>query len=156
MNELLKNKIFQVFILVLCVLLVFISGFWLGLRVGEHQRGFARDWSDNYHKNFAGPRGGFLKEMRDHEFINANGVFGQIIKIEGTTVIAKGEADIEKIIMVSERTIINRGPEKINVSQLQVDDNIIVVGEPDNQGRIMAKLIRVMPPKLITPTEPAN
>ncbi|KKR07501.1 MAG: hypothetical protein UT32_C0010G0018 [Parcubacteria group bacterium GW2011_GWC2_39_14] len=146
MNELLKNKVFQVAIASLCVLLVFLLGLSVGLSVGKHERGFANDWSDNYHKNFAGPRGGFMQEMmKDQEIINANGVFGQIIKIEGNDLVVKGDKDIEKLIVVGAKTIINRGRETVTQADLKVTDNIVVIGEPNAEGKIEAKLIRVMP-----------
>lgn len=146
MNDLLKNKIFQIVIVSLCVLAIFVFGFSLGIQVGEHGRGFTNDWSDNYHKNFAGPRGGFMQEMmKDQEIINANGVFGQIIKIEGNNMVVKGNKDVEKIIVVGEKTIINRGRETVSLSDLKVTDTVVVVGEPNAVGQIEAKLVRVMP-----------
>jgi len=146
MNELIKNKVFQVVVASLGVLLIFLLGLSIGLNVGKHERGFANDWSDNYHKNFAGPRGGFMQEMmKDQEIINANGVFGQIIKIEGNNVVVKGNKDIEKVIVVGEKTIIKRGPETVSLSDLKVSDNVVVVGEPNTAGQIEAKLVRVMP-----------
>ena len=44
------------------------------------------------------------------------------------------------------------------ISELKIGDNIIVIGDPESNGRIMAKLIRVMPPlpSNLPPNKPIN
>ena len=56
----------------------------------------------------------------------------------------------EKTILVSDKTTIIYQRKNIKLSDLKVDDNIVVVGEPNNSGQITAELIRVMsnPPNI--------
>lgn len=62
------------------------------------------------------------------------------------TVIIKGKDDIEKIIIVKDNTVIRRLNETIKLSDLEINDYIVVIGGPDNNGQIEAEFIRLMPP----------
>ena len=86
---------------------------------------------------------GDLKNFPQGEFINAHGVFGSIIKIDGNTIIAKAKDDVEKTILVSDSTIIQKGRKKVKLPDLKVDEDIVVIGSPNEEGQIEAKLIRV-------------
>jgi hypothetical protein len=83
----------------------------------------------------------------DRELPNANGSFGKIIKIDLETKVLtiKGASSVEKNILVSDKTIIVLQKENIKLSDLKVDENIVVMGEPNASGQIEALLIRVMP-----------
>ncbi len=59
--------------------------------------------------------------------------------------IIKGSDNAEKIVSVKDDTAINRFREKIKVGDLKIDDQIVVIGEPNDLGQIEAKLIRVIP-----------
>ena len=73
------------------------------------------------------------------------GVFGQIIKIENDKLIIIGKNNAETIVLITDKTIINRFQETISVADLKIDDAAVIIGEPNNAGQIEAKLIRVMP-----------
>lgn len=81
----------------------------------------------------------------DRDFIEANGTFGQIIKIDGSTLVVKGRDDIEKIILVNDQTTIKHFQETIKLTDLKVDDYIVTIGDPNDAGQLEAKLIRLMP-----------
>jgi hypothetical protein len=119
--------------------------FKVGEMVGARKADFSYRWSDNYHKNFGGPKQGFMKGFGDRDFIEANGVVGQIIKIASSTIAISGRGNIEKIVSVTASTTINSLNETIQIRDLKVDDMVVVIGEPNSQGQISAKLIRVMP-----------
>ena len=123
------------------LLLVFKAGMIVGIKKAE----FSFRWSDNYHKNFGGPRQGFFRGFRDRDFIEANGTFGQIIKIDGSMLVIKGKNDVEKVILVNDKTTITRFRETIKLSDLKINDDIVIIGDPNTSGQIEAKLIRVMP-----------
>ena len=126
------------------VVLVLVFG--AGVKVGTIKARYSYRWAENYHRNFAGPRGGFFSDWRNSprgEFINAHGVFGSIVKIDGNTVITKGRDDVEKTVLVSENTLIQKGRETATLSDLKADDNVVIIGSPNDQGQIEAKIIRV-------------
>lgn len=125
------------------VVLVLVFG--AGVKVGTIKARYSYRWAENYHRNFAGPRGGFFSDWKSFprgEFINAHGVFGSIIKIDGNTIITKGRDDVEKTILVSENTVIQKGRETIKLSDLKTDESVVIIGSPNEGGQIEAKLIR--------------
>lgn len=145
MKKFFQSKIFQGIILGLAAFIVLLLVFKAGMMVGMRKAKFSYGWGENYHRNFGGPKGGFLRDSMGRDFIDANGTVGQIIKIDGASVIVNGRDNVEKIILVKDDTAINRGRENIKLADIKVDDYIITIGEPNNEGQIEAKLIRVMP-----------
>jgi hypothetical protein len=134
--------------------LVIILIFGIGFFVGEKKAKFSYRWAEHYHQMFAGPRSGFLGHLRDFlrdEFIEAHGNVGEIIKIEGNNLIIKGRNNIEKVIVVSDKTVIKSGLRDIKISDLKIGDMIVIIGSPNAKGQIEAKLIRVFPPKILLP-----
>lgn len=162
-----QSKSVLIITLIIVGLIVLLLVFKAGTLIGYRKAGFSFGWSDNYHRNFAGPRAGFLKDFNDRDFIEPNGTFGQIIKISTSTpaqslpsqdnagqaisgqlatLVVKGSSDAEKVIIITDKTIINRFRESIKPADLKLDDFIVVIGEPNNAGQIEAKLIRILPP----------
>lgn len=144
-DKIFQSKLFKGFLLGLLAFFLLGLVFKTGEMVGARKADFSYRWSDNYHKNFGGPKQGFMQGFRDRDFIEANGVVGQIIKIASSTVAIKGRGDIEKIILINQDTVIKNLQETVFSESLKVDDMVVIIGEPNNQGQIEAKLIRVMP-----------
>lgn len=135
------NKL--VIILAAAVVLVFV--FSAGVLVGHEKGRFSRNWGENYYRNIMGP-GGRARGMMDFgrpEF-NAHSGFGQIIKIEGNNIIVKGPDNVEKTIALDDQTAIQKFNQSLKITDLKVDDYIVVIGRPNNQGQVEARLIRVM------------
>jgi len=146
-RDILKWVIIGVVSFVIVVLI-----FGIGMFVGGMKARFSYRWAESYHENFAGPQGGFFGDWRapipfPGDFIESHGTFGQIIKIEGNTLIIKGRGDVEKVVLVTEKTIIQSGRKDIKILDLKVDDQVVIIGSPNEQGQIEARLIRVFPPK---------
>lgn len=144
-NEFLKTRYFTAIALIIAAIVVLILVFNLGIFIGFNKASFSYRWSENYHKNFAGPRGGFFREFSGKDFIDPHGTIGQIISINDNLIIIKGRDDIEKTILVKGDTIIKRFREIIKIADLATGDFIVVLGQPNDQGQIEAKFIRVMP-----------
>ncbi len=126
-------------------LIVLLLVFKAGVMVGYKKASFSYRWGENYHRNFAGPRQGFFGNVSDRNFVESHGTFGQIIKIDGTTLVVRGKNNSEKIIVVKNDTVIRSGGNTVALTDLKVDDSIVTIGEPNNEGQIEAKLIRIMP-----------
>ncbi len=135
---------------IIIVLLIF----KIGMVAGFKKASFSYRWGENYHRNFAGPKQGFFNDVVGDDFIESHGVFGQIIEVasstEGTstkvaTIIIRGQDNVEKIVIVNKDTVIRRFQDNIMATELKVDENIVVIGEPNDSGQIEAKLIRVFP-----------
>jgi len=140
-------------IIVLTGLAVIVLIFSVGMVVGGMKAKFSYRWAESYHKNFAGPRSGFFGDWRNmpplpEDFIEGHGAFGEIIELSPSTgseqesFVIKGRGDIEKIIIVTEDTIIKKGTETIK-DGLKVGDHLVIIGSPNEEGQIEAKLIRI-------------
>ena len=134
------NKLLIVLAAVVVILFVFVAGIFIG-----HEKGkFSRDWGENYLRNVMGQRGRGTMDFGRPGF-SAHSGLGQILKIEGNNLVVKGQDNVEKVIVISDKTIIRKFNQSLKLADLKVDDNIVVIGSPDNQGQIQARLIRVMP-----------
>ena len=145
-NKFFQSKYFKILLIIIGALIVFFSGFKAGEFMGFRKANFSYRWAENYDRNFAGPRGGFMNQIIGREYVDSHGTVGQILKIDGDTLVIKGKNDVEKTVLISNKTAINRFRDNINVSDLRVDDLVVVIGSPNNNGQIDAKLIRIMPP----------
>ncbi|MBU4375303.1 hypothetical protein KKH38_02245 [Patescibacteria group bacterium] len=120
--------------------------FAAGMAVGGMKAKFSYRWAESYHKNFAGPRGGFFGDWRSAppipgDFIEGHGAFGEIIEIKEDGFAVKGRGDVEKAIKITEDTVIKNGMETIE-DGLSVGDRVVIIGSPNEDGQIEAKLIR--------------
>lgn len=144
-NKIVQSKVFKGIAVGIGVLLILSVGFKMGLIIGVKKADFSCRWSDNYHRNFGGPKAGMMMGFKDREFIDANGTVGQIIQITSSTLVVKGVNDVEKVILITDKTSIQRFRDAIKIIDLAVNDNVIVIGEPNDDGQIEAKFVRVMP-----------
>jgi len=154
-SKIFQSKPFQITLLTIGALIILLVVFVAGTFAGYHKSKFSCRWDEHYMQNFIGPHKGpmkeFGKEFKGGKFMNAHGVSGTIIKLDGDTFVLKGTDGLEKIIFLTDKTIINRFKETIKVTDLKVDDNLVVIGSPNDAGQIEAKLIRVMPAPPVKP-----
>jgi len=144
-DKIFQSKTFKIILATIGGLMIILLVFKTGMMVGFQKANFSCHWSDNYHQNFGGPRGGFPGGFGDRDFIEANGSVGQIIKIATSTLVIRGRGNVEKVVLIKADTVINQLKETITINELKTDDMVVVIGEPNNDGQIEAKLIRVMP-----------
>lgn len=147
MNDFFQSKKYQWIIVITGGLIAALFVFEAGVFVGYHKASFSYRWGENYERNFGGPRGGFFggHMMMDDDFVNPHGTFGKILKIELPQLTVEGNDGKEKIIQIGDDTIIRRVRDIVSGADLHVGDNIVVIGEPNAQGQIESKLIRIMP-----------
>lgn len=141
--QFLKTKKVKYIIVAFCLLIAMLLVFKAGKFVGERRVRFSYDWAENYQRNFAGPRGGFMRDMMGRDYINAHGIFGTILQIDNNTLVIKGQGDKELTVVTDGSTVMKRGVANILAGDLKIDDRVTIIGRPDNQGQIVAKLIRV-------------
>lgn len=132
--------------------------FGTGMIVGGMKAKFSYQWAENYHKNFGGPKGGFFSDWRGMppmpgEFIEGHGAFGEIIEIRDDGFIIKDRGDIEKVVIITKDTIIKKGM-KNTEDNLEVGDHVVVIGSPNEEGQVEAKLIRVFNGEPKNPSPP--
>lgn len=152
MKETFKPSHLNKLLIILAVAVVLLFVFTLGVLVGHEKARFSYRWGENYYQNIVGPGpgpGGRGMMGFGRPELNAHSGFGQIIKIEGNSLVVRGPDIPEKTIIVNGKTVIREFNQNIKITDLKVDDYVVVIGAPDNQGQVEAKLIRVMPAPML-------
>lgn len=124
--------------------------FSAGIVVGFHKANFGRAWGEHYNENFGiGHPNGFLGDLDKigvlNNFPNAHGAVGKIIKVELPNIIVQDRGNTEKVVAIADDTTIQEGGDIVTSTDLHTDDFVVVIGSPNTEGVIEAKLIRVMP-----------
>jgi len=151
-----ESKSFKIAVLITGCLIILVFVFCLGVMVGTERAEFSFGWAQSYHQNFGGPQEGFLGGMMGKNFTDANGVYGQIVKIDGNILTVQGKDNIEKNVLVNDDTTIVCQRQNIKLADLKINDNVVIIGDPIDGGQIQAGLIRIMPmaPKNCPPIKP--
>lgn len=82
----------------------------------------------------------------------SHGATGAIEVIQDKTIILKVRDGTSRQIVTDSATRFERNLRKINLSDLKTGDRIIVVGTPDAQGILKARVIRIIDPRVPIPT----
>jgi hypothetical protein len=141
-KEIFKLVHFNKLLIVLVAIVALVFVFTMGLFIGHEKARFSQRWGENYYGNIMGKRG---MMNFDRPGFNAHGGLGQIIKIDGNSIIIKDQANVEKTILITDKTAIIKDNHNIKITDLKVDDKVVAIGQPNNQGQIEPKLIRVLP-----------
>jgi len=149
LNKFFQSKQFNYFIWGLVAIILLLVVFKVGMDIGFKKAKFSCDWGQNYYRNFAGPAKRFPDNnfIRHDDFMEAHGVYGQIIQINESEsdLVIKDAEGVEKIVLVQDDTTIKNFNQTIKLSDLKIDDKVVIIGEPNSEGKIEAKLIRVLP-----------
>lgn len=142
-SKILKRILYGLGIAVIALLI-----FQAGAVIGYRKADFYSRWGENYHRNFGGPPGGFVRGMgiSPAALPNSHGTFGQVIKIEPSGFAVESSEGVEKTVIAKDDFLIRRFRDNIGLNDLKAGDFVVVIGDPNNQGQIEAKLIRVLPP----------
>jgi RNase P/RNase MRP subunit p29 len=139
------SKIFKFVIALLAELIILVGIFSLGMNIGIKKAGFTYAWSQNYLNNFGGSRM-MVAPPPSGQFFNPHGLDGTILSSDKNTLVIKGDDNTEKTILISPQTTIRFNFQNLQESDLKTGEEIIVIGDPNPQGQIEAKLIRVLNP----------
>ncbi len=137
-----ESKKFKIILYVFGIIIVVSAIFQAGVFVGFHKASFRGDWDDNFSRNFGARHGSIFS---DENSPNANGAIGKIISINSPTMILEDNDNTEKVILIKDDTVIKNMRDNATSSDLTVDKFVIVIGSPNAQGQIEAKLIRILP-----------
>lgn len=126
----------------------------LGFAIGSRKALFSCRWAQNYHRMFGGPKAGFLQEFSGKDFISGHGTAGNIVAIDGNNIIIQGQDNIEKLVTIASSTIIKSGETDIPSSELKINEPLVIIGSPQEDGSILAKIIRIFNAKDDLPPPP--
>ncbi len=144
-KKLIGTKIVKTSLIIFGGLIVAMAIFWFGMFVGFHKAGFSYQWGENYGNLFEGTEHRLSRELRGGGFIDAHSAVGSVIKVDTSTLIIKGDDNVEKNISINSNTVIRRGQNTVSSADIKADDRVVVLGVPSSTGQIEAKLIRLMP-----------
>ena len=110
---------------------------------------FVGRWSTRTNSPFASPLGQRIIPSSRH------GAVGKVLQIEGTTITLQSRDGTSHTILTDSQTRFERGiakATKLTLRDLKIGDQVIIVGTPNAQGQIKAKLIRVLQVPTLTST----
>lgn len=152
-----KSKILIILAIALGIIVLMLGSFAGGVKIGIYKAKFSCDWGQNYERNFIGGRPGMpgggekggmmgmLKNFEGRDFRNAHGLAGTIISIADNNLVVKDRDNKENTVAVSDQTVIKSGRNDFKIGDLKVNDQVVVMGQPGDNGVIDATLIRVFP-----------
>ena len=135
-------------VIIIAGFVIVVSAFGLGVFVGGLKAKFSYQWAENYEKNFAGPPKGFFNDFKRFpfpppDFMEGHGIIGEIISVKDKSVAIKGKDGVEKVIVLNDDTVIRNKGAAVKKEDLKTGDYIVVIGAPNDEGQIEAKLIRI-------------
>ena len=145
-DQITKSKYLKYILLGILELILLLGVFRLGMVVGFRKANFSFGWGENYRQNFGEPPHGFpggFMPPNGKDLIDAHGTGGTILKTDSNVLVIKGNDNVEKNILMTDKTIIRKQRDTISIVDLKTGDDIMVIGSPNNKGQIEAKFIRV-------------
>jgi hypothetical protein len=153
---------------VICVLLIILGGlviFSAGMAVGFRKGEFSRRFDEHYMEAMGGPRSPFsvFPEMHS-QAPTPHGVVGQIITVNpiqttastsgsqntvlATQIVIRDMRDprnMEQTVIVGPQTIFRKLHSQASSTDIQIGSWVTAIGTPDENGKIIATFIRIIP-----------
>lgn len=160
-NNFFQSKNFKKILYGVGVAIAILAIFQTGMFVGYKKADFSYRWGDNYHRTFGGHLGGermmggkIIDSFRGKDFTNSSGAIGRIVNISLPALTIENSDGIEKMILIADDTSIRRFRETIKADELKIGDFIVVIGAPNDNAQVEAKIVRAMPnPENFTGTD---
>lgn len=152
-----STKYFARIVYAILALIVLLIVFRAGMIVGYHKAKFSFQMGENYYRMFEGTEHRGMPPFNvfdgERDLPNAHGVVGKIIRVEPDTLSVIGKDDVEKTVLISKETSIRKFRQTIHIDELKLGDDIVVIGTPNDNGEIVAQLIRIIPPPDMRPPQ---
>lgn len=142
-----KNKPVRTILIVLLFLIIVLTAFQAGIFIGYQKATFSNGLGNRYYnETFEGGRHrGPMMGIFDENLPGGNGAVGKIVRIDNSTIVVATTDNIEKIILVTNDTLIRKYRDRIKMEDLKIGDQIVVIGSQNKEAKIDAKLIRLLP-----------
>ncbi len=143
-NQMFQSKTARWVLIILGLCVVVLLSFSVGVSVGYRKATFSYKWRENYDRNFGGPsfRGAAFPPEPPF-MMSAHGTVGSIVQITPSDFIVVGRDGTERMVTFSSSTTIRSNEDMLHSSDLKAGDQVLVIGAPDDEGRIGARFIRV-------------
>ena len=151
----LRSRSFKIFLIVLSFVVTVLVSFAGGMAVGLRKAHFSYDWGERYERQFMGSgwerpmpmmgRGLSGWDRNGRSFRNGHGVTGDVLSTAdgGHTLVVKNPDNNENTIQLRDDTVVRRGNDTLQPSDIQIGDTIVVFGKPGDSGAVQADFIRV-------------
>ncbi|HUY69584.1 MAG TPA: hypothetical protein VMU70_00995 [Candidatus Tyrphobacter sp.] len=144
LNDFFQSKLFMKITGIIGLMIVVLVSFGAGVFVGYDKAEFSFAWSKYYESNFGGERHEVMGFLSSFGFTNAHGAFGKILNASTSSLVMNDDDNTEKTILLSSSTVIHDKHNSLLPADLKPNQTILVVGSPNDQGQINARLVRVL------------
>lgn len=132
------------------VALIVLAIFQAGLMVGYRRAMFADRVGNFYYRAFG-------NENRDFEALpGGHGAAGKVAKITLPTFVIEQPNNTEETVRITDDTEIRRFRQSVGSDQIKINDLVVVLGSPNSNGEVAARLIRLLPPPPARATSTAS
>lgn len=125
------------------VVLLFVA-LRVGVAIGYHKARFAGNFNHNFERNFMGQRGG-MKMIFSDRAPGGHGAVGKVVSINLPEIVVAGPDNFEKTVVFGTTTLFRKFQEEITSSEIKEGDFVVVLGNPNEDGKVEASLLRIMP-----------
>ncbi len=122
------------------VVLVFHAGQLIGFRKAKLSFGLLGS------RSMLGMDRDFFHDFREREMINNHGASGVVVGVAEPFFIMQSSSGLEREVLVSNTTIIRRGPSSITLQEVEPANRVVVLGRTEEAGALEAKFIRILEP----------
>lgn len=119
-----------------------VAVFSFGVFIGEQKARFSFRWSQEYRSMFGRPPIG--PGGPPEGLFGGHGTVGVVIDRKADQLLLKSPDNVEKVILIGKSTHLVRQRQEIKPKDIRNGDRAVVIGSPDNKGRIEAKLVRIL------------
>jgi hypothetical protein len=144
-KEVLKKSKVKWIICILGSIVVALLIFQAGIYVGVNKASFSFKMGEQYFRQMNNMPNDNFMGMNRQDFTDSHGSAGKIISIKLPLIVVADKDGVEKTILISTSTEIKQFKDSIKPSDLKINDYIAVIGTPDNNAELEARLIRIMP-----------
>lgn len=89
--------------------------------------------------------GNMMGYFQGKDFTNSSGAIGKIASINLPAITIENTDGIEKIVLIKDDTIVRQFRETLKSSDLKIGDFVVVIGAPNDNAQVEAKIVRIMP-----------
>ena len=141
------SSLFRGILMGLAIAVVALVVFQSGVAFGERRSQFSHRFGDNFERNFHSPEGRMMmpRDARGGTPPSAHGAMGSVVSVALPLVVVAGPDKLEKTIVITKDTVIREFRNELQAGDVIVGKQVVVLGEPNEEGQIVARLIRMVP-----------
>ncbi|MDB4984460.1 MAG: hypothetical protein JWM20_639 [Patescibacteria group bacterium] len=140
-SHVVQSNGFRRFIIGILGLILVAIIFQAGVTVGFRKASFGKNFDNHYEENF----GPMHQGIGGPRIPNPNGAAGKIISANGSLISVLEKNNSEKSVAITDETQIRFMHQEGTASELVPGTFIVAIGDPNAQGQIVAKFIRIIP-----------